>query len=44
VARTLGLLQTIEPMLRRGAGHVIDTNVPLDQVVASVLRLVGERA
>ncbi len=41
VARVLGLLQTIEPMLRRGAGHVVDTSVPLDQVVAKVLRLVG---
>ena len=44
VARVLGLLQTIEPLLRRGAGHVVDTSVPLDQVVATVLRLVGERA
>jgi len=42
IARVLGLLQTVEPMLRRGAGHVVDTNVPLDQVVAEVLRLVGE--
>jgi shikimate kinase len=41
VARVLGLLQTVEPMLRRGAGHVIDTSGPLDQVVAKVLRLVG---
>ena len=41
VARVLGLLQTIEPMLRRGAGHVVDTSVPLTQVVAKVLRLVG---
>jgi shikimate kinase len=44
IARTLGLLQTIEPMLRRGAGHEIDTTMPLDQVVAQVLRLVGVRA
>jgi shikimate kinase len=42
VARTLALLQTIEPMLRRGADHEIDTSVPLDEVVATVLRLVGE--
>lgn len=41
VARVLGLLQTIEPILRRGAGHVVDTSVPLNQVVAKVLRLVG---
>jgi shikimate kinase len=44
VARVLALQQTIEPMLRRGAGHVVDTSVPLDQVVAEVLRLVGVRA
>ena len=41
VARVLGLLRTIEPMLRRGAGHVVDTSVPLAQVVAKVLRLAG---
>ncbi|MGH3145832.1 MAG: AAA family ATPase [Rubrobacter sp.] len=44
VARVLGLRQTIEPMLRRGAGHVVDTSAPLAQVVAKVLRLVGARA
>ncbi len=41
IARTLALLPIIEPMLRRGAGHEIDTIVPLDQVVARVLQLVG---
>ena len=44
VARVLDLLQTIEPLLRRGAGHVIDTTAPLGQVVETVLRLVGEPA
>ena len=44
VARVLSLLQTIELMLRNGAGHEVDTSVPLSQVVATVLRLVGERA
>lgn len=44
VARVLELLHTVEPMLRRGAGHEVDTSVPLGQVVAQVLRLVGERA
>ena len=43
VARTLDLLESVEPLLRRGAGHEIDTSVPLDQVVTRVLRLVGER-
>ena len=41
VARVLDLLQTIEPPLRSGAGHVVDTSAPLTQVVAKVLRLVG---
>lgn len=41
VARVLGLLQTIEPMLRRGADHVVETSVSLTQAVAKVLRLVG---
>lgn len=40
-ARVLGQLQTIEPLLRRVAGHDVDTSAPLDQVVAQVLRLVG---
>jgi hypothetical protein len=43
VARVLGLVQTIEPLLRRGAGHEVDTSAPIDQVVTQVLRLVGER-
>jgi shikimate kinase len=44
VARVLMLQQTVEPLLRRGAGHVIDTSAPLDRVVAEVLRRVGEPA
>ena len=44
VARTLALLHTVEPMLRRGAGSEVDTSIPLNQVVAKVLRLVGEPA
>lgn len=40
VTRVLGLLQTVEPRLRRAAGHEVDTSAPLDQVVATVLRLV----
>jgi dephospho-CoA kinase len=40
VARVLRLVQSIEPKLRMVAGHVIDTAVPLDQVVAKVLQLV----
>lgn len=41
VARVLRLRETIEPLLRRGAGHVIDTSAPLDRVVAEVLRIAG---
>jgi shikimate kinase len=40
VARVLALQQTVEPLLRRGAGVAVDTSAPLDQVVATVLRLV----
>ncbi len=43
VGRTLDLIRTVEPLLRRGAGHVIDTSIPLDRVVAEVLRIVGVR-
>jgi shikimate kinase len=44
VARVLSLQHTREPLLRRGAGREIDTSAPLDQVVATILRLVGEDA
>jgi dephospho-CoA kinase len=40
VARVLGLRETVEPLLRRAAGHEIDTSARLDDVVASLLRLV----
>ena len=40
VARVLGLLETVEPLLRSAAGHEIDTSACLDDVVATVLRLV----
>jgi dephospho-CoA kinase len=43
LARVLGLLQTIEPRLRRVAGHEVDTSVPLNQVVAKVIQLVDVR-
>jgi shikimate kinase len=42
VARVLDLMETVEPLLRRGASHVVYTSGPLDQVVTEVLRLVGE--
>jgi shikimate kinase len=40
VARVLGLLETVEPLLRRAAGHEIDTRACLDDVVATVLGLI----
>ena len=41
VERVLELQRTVEPLLRRGADHEIDTRQPVDQVVAEVLRLVS---
>jgi len=40
VARVLHLQQTVEPLLRGAAGLKVDTSAPLDQVAATVLRLV----
>ena len=42
IERVLQLKDEIEPLLRRGASHEIDTSAPLDRVVAEVLRLVGK--
>jgi len=41
LARALALQAEIEPLLRRVAGHVIDTSAELDEVVAEVLRVSG---
>jgi shikimate kinase len=40
LAEVLGYLETVEPLLRHGATHEIDTSAPLAQVVATILRLV----
>jgi shikimate kinase len=40
LAEVLGYIETVEPRLRRSAGHEIDASAPLDQVAATVLRLV----
>jgi dephospho-CoA kinase len=40
VARVLRLVEDVEPLLRRVAGSEINTSAPLEEVVASVLRLV----
>jgi dephospho-CoA kinase len=40
--RFLDDVETVEPLLRRAASHEIRTTVPLNDVVATVLRLVEE--
>lgn len=39
VARVLELVEQVEPLLRRAAGYEIDTRAPLEEVVATLLRL-----
>lgn len=39
IVRVLDLVESVEPLLRRAAGHEIDTSVSLEKVVATVLRL-----
>jgi dephospho-CoA kinase len=43
LSRILADLAAIEPLLRRAADHEVCTTAPLSEVVATVLRLVGER-
>lgn len=38
-ARVLGQVETVEPLLRRAAGQEIDTSAPLEEVMATLLRL-----
>ena len=40
IQRVLGHIETVEPLLRRAATHEVDTSVPLEQVVATILRIV----
>ena len=40
ITRVLGLIERIEPLLRRAAGHEIDTSARLENVVATLLKLV----
>jgi len=40
IARALGLVESVEPLLRRVARHEINTSAPLEEVVATLLRLV----
>jgi dephospho-CoA kinase len=43
VARVLALQESVEPLLRRVAGHEIDTSVALDEVVALVLHIANSQ-
>jgi shikimate kinase len=40
VERVRQLIETVEPLLRKRATHVIETSIPLEDVVAEVLRAV----
>jgi shikimate kinase len=40
VARVLELRELVEPLLRRAAGHEIDTSASLDDIVSTLLRIV----
>jgi len=40
LARVLGHIESVEPLLRRGATLEVDTSAPLDQVVEAIVRLV----
>jgi shikimate kinase len=42
VARVLALQETIEPLLREDATHVIDTRLRLDDVIERTLRIASE--
>lgn len=44
LAAVLGYLDTVEPLLRRGADYEIDTTAPLDHVVATILQIVNGQA
>ncbi|MCB0089813.1 MAG: hypothetical protein KDE54_18025 [Caldilineaceae bacterium] len=41
MTRVLGLVETVEPLLRRAADFEIDTSVSLDEVVETVLTIVN---
>jgi hypothetical protein len=41
LARTLLLKDEVEPVLRRGADLEVDTTVPLEEVITTILQHVG---
>ena len=42
IERALGLVETVEPLLRKAADHEIDTSASLDEVVGKVLEVANE--
>lgn len=38
----IGYIETVEPLLRKGASREIDTSMPLDAVLKTILQLVDE--
>ncbi len=44
LARVVEHLETVEPLLREGAGHEIDTSAPIEKVVEQILDIVLSRA
>jgi shikimate kinase len=43
LAEVLGYVETVEPLLRRSATLVVDTSESLEQVIAVILRHVGDK-
>lgn len=41
LAEVLGYMETVEPLLRRGADYEIVTTVPMEDLISSILRSVG---
>ena len=43
LAQVLGYIRHVEPLLRRGASLEVNTDAPLDWIVATILEHIGER-
>jgi shikimate kinase len=43
LARVLGYLQTVEPLLRRGASLEVETSVPVAQVIETILAHIANK-
>ncbi len=42
IERALGLVETVEPLLRKAADHELDTSASLDEGVGKVLEVANE--